>query len=385
MGMSEKSTPGLQPKKLMSLDDLVPEKQEVKTSLGTVYVRHPAVRELAFLEGREDLGDAVLRLVVGRSADKADHTGLPDKDFAALKDADIALLVPAAIRMCGWPPMPGAVTVNELGVAARAGLEAYKQKLNSLVEGMRKKIEVDYSFLGREPLDRLKDQMSGLAALRTGVGSSFLEGRKETDSPSELLGRATGGSMHDLTRTFKDGASIPPGVNTPDPARMLSVEQLRIPRPEDSPIGRATLQTAQQISYLVEKMDKLADIAGGLNQTLVADVLPAWFKEVESGQEHAQTTIAQAAAGLRWAKWALVASVVATLLTAGWQVWVALEIDRENTALQERTEAVLREQLKVQQALIEQQARDADALRQALGRLEVRSRPAPPSRGPVGK
>ena len=385
MGMSEKSTPGPQPKKIQSLDDLVPEKQAIKTSLGTVYVRHPTVRELAFLEGREDLGDAVLRLVVGRSADKTDRTGLPDKDFVALEDADIALLVPAAIRMCGWPPMPGAVTVNELGVAARAGLEAHKEKLNSLVEGMRQKIEVDYSFLGKEPLDRLKDQMSGLAALRTGVGSFFPEGRKETDSPSELLRRATGGSMLDLTRTFKDGASIPPGVNRPDPARTLSVEQLRIPRPEDSPIGRATLQTAEQMGLLVEEMGKLADIVGGLNQTLVADVLPAWFAEVESGQQQAEVTLKQAAAGLRWTKWAVIASVVATLITAAWQVYVARDIDKGNGVLQERTEAVLKEQLKAQQALIEQQARDAEALRQTLSRLQMQTNLKASSSGSSGK
>lgn len=380
--MSAKSTP--EPRTL-SLDDLVPAKQEVHASIGNLYVRHLTVRELAMLEGRQNLGEALLKMVVGRSSDKADHTGLTDEDFDALGEADIALLVPAAIRMCSLPPVMGAVTLDELDAAANAGLEALKQKLKGEVEGIRKKIGEDYSFLGREPLDRLKDQMSGLTALRSGLGSSFLDRLKEAESPTELLRRATEGSTPSYSRTFEESDSILSGVNKLGTERTLHVDRLRVPRPEDSPIGRATLQTAQQISHLVEKMDKLADIAGGLNQTLVADVLPAWFDQVESGQRDAQTTIAQAAAGLRWTKWALGASVVATLLTAGWQVWVALEIDRENTALQERTEAVLREQLKVQQALIEQQARDADALRQALGSLEVRSNPAPPSRGPVAK
>ena len=150
-------------------------------------------------------------------------------------------------------------------------------------------------------------------------------------------------------------------------------------------IGRATLQTAEQMGLLVEEMGKLADIVGGLNQTLVADVLPAWFAEVESGQQQAEVTLKQAAAGLRWTKWAVIASVVATLITAAWQVYVARDIDKGNGVLQERTEAVLKEQLKAQQALIEQQARDAEALRQTLSRLQMQTNLKASSSGSSGK
>jgi hypothetical protein len=420
MGMSEENTPGAEPKK-KSLAALLPEKEAVSTSLGPLFVRHLTASDLPPLDGREDLGAAVLKLLVGRNREKTDHSGLSDEDFAALSEADIAVLVPVAIVKSGWPPLEGARTLGELGSVARAGLDAHKQQLTSLLEGIRTKIGADYSFLGKGALDRLKDQVSGLAALRGGFGGSLQDALKAAESPSEQLRRMAGESSSEQLRRMAgessseqlrrmagsspseqlrrmaeespteqlrrlaEGSSSSPAGTIASPGRPRTVESLRMPSPEDSPIGRATLQTAEQTRLLAAKMDALVDVVGGLNQTLVTDVLPAWFKQVTADQKHAEETLKQAANGLFWTKWAVIASVVATLGTAAWQVHVAREVDRSTGALLERSEAVLKEQLRAQQILIEQQARDAEALRQALSRLQARPPAGAASRGSPDK
>jgi hypothetical protein len=53
-----------------------------------------------------------------------------------------------------------------------------------------------------------------------------------------------------------------------------------------------------------------------------------------------------------------------------WQVDVAKSIDRENSEQQKRAETVMREQLAVQQKLIEQQAKDAAAMREVVATLK---------------
>lgn len=408
VSMTEENAPGAEPKK-KSLAALLPEKKEVPTSLGPLYVRHLTASELPPLDGREDLGAAVLKLLVGRSPEKADHSGLTDEDFAALSEADIALLVPVVIAKNGWPPPEGARTLDELGTVVRAGLDSYKQQLTSLLEGIRTKIGADYSFLGKGVLERLKDQVSGLAALRGGIGSSLQDALKATESPSEQLRRMAGESpseqlrrmagkspseqlrrlagesSSEQLRRLAEGSSSSPAGAWASSGRTVNVESLRIPSPEDSPIGRATLQTAEQTRLLAAKMDALVDVVGGLNQTLVTDVLPAWFEQVAADQKHAEATLKQAADGLFWTKWAVIASVFATLGTAAWQVHVAREVDRSTGALLERSEAVLKEQLRAQQSLIEQQARDAEALREALNRLQARAAAGAASRAVPGK
>lgn len=96
------------------------------------------------------------------------------------------------------------------------------------------------------------------------------------------------------------------------------------------------------------------------------DVLPAWFNKIKEDQTSAKGAFDQAARGLWWTKWAMIASVFVTIVATWWQVDVARSIDRENSEQQKRAEVVLREQLAVQQKLIEQQAKDAAAMREVV-------------------
>lgn len=126
------------------------------------------------------------------------------------------------------------------------------------------------------------------------------------------------------------------------------------------------IESAKNSREVVEKMDALAAVVGGLNQTLVTEVLPSWFRQVERDQKSAKDSLDHAASGLWWTKWAVITSVVVTIFAAWWQVRVAREIDSENTVQQQKSETLLREQLAIQQKSIEQQARDAAQLRTLL-------------------
>ena len=84
-------------------------------------------------------------------------------------------------------------------------------------------------------------------------------------------------------------------------------------------------------------MDALVEVVAGINQTLVKDLLPAWVRQVKASQNGAKVAFNQAATGL---KWAVIASVVVTILVTWWQVSVARDIDRENSVQQKRVENI---------------------------------------------
>ena len=96
-------------------------------------------------------------------------------------------------------------------------------------------------------------------------------------------------------------------------------------------------------------------------------MLPSWIKQVEHDQNGAKESFDQAASGIRWTKWAVIASIVVTMLATWWQVSVARDIDRDNSVQQQKALDILREQLAMQQKFAEQQARESEKLRELLG------------------
>lgn len=131
-------------------------------------------------------------------------------------------------------------------------------------------------------------------------------------------------------------------------------------------MGRATLESAENSRQVAEKMDALVVVVAGLNQAMVQDVLPAWFKKIGEDQQAAKESAGQAARSLQWTKWAVIASVLVTIVATWWQIDVAKSIDRESSEQQKRVEVILKEQLAAQQNLIEQQAKDAAAMREFM-------------------
>lgn len=199
-----------------------------------------------------------------------------------------------------------------------------------------KSLRGSYGFLQDSSFQKLQEQMTGLADLRSSLAGS--------------------GLLHPPKKSAAN-IRIEPPLN------------FSLPRPEDSPLGRATLESAENSRLVALKIDALAEVVAGLNQTMIQDVLPAWFRKVAEDQEEAKKAAKQAANGLFWTKWAVIVSVIVTVLATWWQVSVAKEIDRENSAQQQRAESILREQLATQRSSIDQQARDTAAMREAITAL----------------
>ena len=380
MGEIPEPPPDPQPKK-RSINDLLPEKAGVPTSLGTLYVRHIYGSDWKHFEGDDSnaLGRAAVQRLTTRAQDKRDSSPLTDDDVNALLDEDYAALAPAISKRSGWGGLPAGRV--ELGEAVKRGREQEAQRHQKMLDDMRKSIDSSYAFLGENTLQKLQEQMAGLSSIRQSI--SAMDSLKAAMGSTGLLDR----SIHDVlvgVQSAPDKLSdLGCGTDIFGPAAPRAVEMLSFPippRPEDSALGRATLESAENSREAVQRMDALVAVIGGLNQTLVQDVLPAWFKKVEGDQHQAEKAFSQAGRSLWWTKWAVIASVVVALFGTGLQIYVALKLDHENSKTLRVTESLLRDQLSVQQKLaeqhafeathlrrlVEQQAKDADKLRNLL-------------------
>ena len=183
-----------------------------------------------------------------------------------------------------------------------------------------------------------------------------------SDLSLDLLRRAatTTHFPEEIKRALKQTST---SVNT-EKLHTVETRPMQMPsRPENTPLGRATIESAENSRLVLQRMDGLAAVVGGLNETLVTEVLPSWMKKAEHDQRGARAAFDQAASSLRWTQLAILASIVLTLLATWWQVSVARDIDRENSVQQQKTLDVLREQLASQQKFIEQQAGESERLR----------------------
>ncbi|SFL94532.1 hypothetical protein [Nitrosomonas communis] len=330
-------------------------KAAVKTSISTLYVRHVIDTDWKSFEIDDayELGRAGVRQLSSRIENNRDSAPLSEEDLNAFNEADYLLLVPVISKQNGWGTMPAGAGLKELGETIKAAKkkETERQKKETerhkkMLEGIRKSIDLSYGFLGNDALEKLQVQMAGLADIRSTLSrtSTIEQGIHDAN----LRGIT---SAIETTRTNE----IP---------RIPSLH-----RPDETPLGRASLESAKNSREVAQKMDDLVVVVAGINQTLVQDVLPAWFKQIEEDQRSAKHTFDQAAKGLRWTKWAVIASVIVTILATWVQVEVARDID--NTEQQKQSEAILREQLAAQQKLIEQQIQDAVAMRETISVIKT--------------
>jgi hypothetical protein len=363
-----------QPKpKGLKLSDLLPDKSAVETSLGTLYVRHANTADWKQLDidDAQELGRTVVRLLSNRVEDKNDRGPLSEEDFAALVEVDIHLLARVLGKQNSWGELPDGAGLKELGEAVKAAKAQNVERHKTMLADMRRSIGSSYSFLGKSELKRLQEQMAGLADFNSAV--SGREGLRAAMHAAGLLGAAGKSDLAGMSAFEKAARGAGPlsTLNGIDAPRTLETPPfLTPPRPQDTPLGRATLESAENVRAVAQQVAALVEIVGGLNQTVVKDVLPAWFDQVKANQDSAAVALTQAANGLWWTKWAVIVSVVVTVLTTWWQVSVSREIDRGDTEQQKQIAEALRGQLEVQKEILKQQALDAAATREAIAALK---------------
>lgn len=159
---------------------------------------------------------------------------------------------------------------------------------------------------------------------------------------------------------------------------ILNVAPVRLPNLEDGPIGRtarAGEEAAAQLREVAGLTGQMVSEIGKLNQAVITQVLPAWFASLKDDAEATRDAARQAQSNLFWAKWALIASVVATLGTAAWQVWLTRGYELESDQQQATIERLLKEQVGQNKRLVEAQESQSAAMKEFLSR---------PQQGSVG-
>lgn len=348
------------PKKSLNILLKRPVKTPVQTSLGILYVRNAYVSDWTLFESDdpETLGKLAVRQLVSKIEDKEDDTPLADEDLDALDNTDFEMLVPVIAKQSNWGEASIGANLQLLGQLMIDVKNLEKARFKKQIEDMRKSIDVSYKFLGKSSLDKLKDQLVDIADISRNLPSSLIQNAlKNSMSGTDVLREAMrSAGLHDTLRASalndtvrNSGAGIP--LNIPSP-EMKSIPMP--PRPEDTPIGRGIIENAKHSRGMALKIDALAEVVGGLNQTLVTEVLPAWFKQVENNQHQANIVLNQAKSGLTWTKWTLIVSVIVSTMLTGWQILDTRELDSNNNIQQKKVESLLREQLATQKELIEQ-------------------------------
>ncbi len=356
----------------LDLAKFLPLKVAVETSRGRLYVRPPRTNDWKKFEGDvRDVGVAAIQQLCSRIEDKKNFEPLGQEDFNNLTDTDIHALVPVIFRLVGGEEISDRDGIDELGSAVKAERLKQLELQEKLHADMRKSIESSYGFLGRGPLENLQEQMAKLVDIRSksflssdALHATMNSSRLASDEIRRALEKSSEYNKALRYASIDDSSS---GIRA-ETMRDLSV---LIPTPpENTVLGRATLESAANSRELAQNMDDLVDLVAGLNQTVVKDVLPAWVNQVQTVQQGSKVAFEQAAAGLWWTKWAVITSVLVTVLATWWQVFVTKEIDRENSEQQKRIEELLGKQVEMQRNFAEQQARDAAAMRDAISILK---------------
>lgn len=182
--------------------------------------------------------------------------------------------------------------------------------------------------------------------------------------------------LKDIAASLK--ASAPPVDRSEQPPHSLTdidLASTTMPFPEQTPIGRATLDSAAHTKRMSEGVAELATIMAEIHDMLVKKVFPAWFAQVTAAEDKAQQSYSQAADSIRLAKWAIWISagvaVVVTIAATWWQTSISRDMDAENGKQQARIEAIMSELLAAQRLQADQQAADSTALRELLERQQA--------------
>jgi hypothetical protein len=376
----------------LDLDALTPEKVPVQTSLGTLYAGAHGFPQSALKDDQdEEVGRKVVKHTCSRVEHKNDTAPLSDEVVAALTDEDIAVLGPVVAKQQRWLADDRPNNFAAIGHAAKGAQERQSKLVQAEFKKMQDSLSSSFGFLNQATLQKLRDDMTGLSVLR-----------KLTESPGasaillkaaeDLRNHREGGVLDAIKKSSPDslGAmaslsdSLTRRLDQPPPPPELRIDTPRVFHPEDSPLGRAALRNADNSEQTVELMRELTKHMAGVQETLVREVLPQWIAQVMREQDKANADSAQAArntanaaASLRWAKWAIAASIVVTVAATWWQVQVAREIDSSNTKQLQRAEELLQEQLAAQRQAAEQRRAESQHLIEVVGKaLEQRKQPA---------
>lgn len=319
----------------------------VETSAGTLYARYLTADDLSSLEKIEEIdhvGISAIQLATSRSSD-GEFERLPDVVLHRLSDGDCQVLATEIARQSGMTWSPSRPILHSFGLAIKQMNAERADERKQLHESISR----SYRFLEQPTMDRLQQQLGSLGRLTASAHSL-------RDHWSHLFQPSSAKQVYEEEQRIQAEKALQSRL-----AEALietrAPQLYEPPQFQETPLGRATLEGVRSTREVSQKMDALVEVVGGLNQTLITEVLPGWIKQVEQDQAAANKNIQHAAKGLTWTKWAVIVSVVVSVLVTWWQVWVAREIDAGNSVQAKKIEQLTAELLVAQKRMIELQER----------------------------
>lgn len=343
--MTEQNPSESRPKKLVLRRR---ERVPAQTTQGQLFARHVVAGDLGTFSGYvkngnvistdfEALGKLALLTLVCSDEGAERTPALTEETYSHLTDADVALLATAVAQACELEASPTIDTLAALGSALSGYLLSTTKQIAESSAAIKQSIDSTFGSLSQTLRSNLGDRFSELSAVRSALGASS----------------AVGAALQAQQRSNSTiGAALGNTAARFDSVRIPDFEAIRPLRFEDSAAGRtaarsasASEESARQLTEVAGLMAKMGEQMAALQTVFLSEVLPEWFRNLEDGARATNTTLRQAESSLSWAKWALVASVVLSVLMTGWQVWLAREYKLENDKQQESSELLMRQQL----------------------------------------
>lgn len=360
----------------------------VATSIGQLFAHPLKARDMDVFktfdvdtqepERLRELGGALLRRLVRVESADDGSGGIPTELYERLSTQDIEALARGAAEACRLEPLPGEASGPEELAAALL------KKFADGAASIQQTLEQSFSSLSASVQSTLGERLRGLSATRDALKGSSAVGAvlRALEDQERILKKMKGPTLPTIEVNLpKIGAAfngLPkmPSVEVPPP---LSLPEIQLPPFEQTATGRAALageESARQLREVAGCMGAMADNLAGLHEVFLTQVIPKWKEELEEGTKATTTTLQQAERNIKLAKWALVASVVATVLMTCWQLWIARAYKLEADSQQDRMEHLMTAQLEESRKANQRLADDAKQLRESLARAASAAAPA---------
>jgi len=340
----------------------------VDTTRGQLNARHVAVKDIgtfskilskgdaATSSDYEELGKLALLTLVSAPGDMECLPALTEETLETLSAADVVALARAVAEACDLEASSSVNSLKALGNALFDSLSEVTKQISETSAKIERTIGQSFRTLSDTLQSDLGNRFSELSSIRNALGTS---------AAVEALGKSHSTRIGTLG-TVTAGLTIPPTSSLTSIPRTPSLDAFRPPKFEETAAGRtaaraasASEESAKQLNEVAGLMGTMTEKMAGLHTVFLSEVLPKWNADLQDSADATNTTLRQAKSSLFWAKWALVASVVVSILLTTWQVWQAREYKLENDKQQERSERLMTEQLKAVLELNKQIAKQA--------------------------
>ncbi|MDP1766228.1 MAG: hypothetical protein Q8K83_04930 [Methylotenera sp.] len=362
---------GADKKSILSI--MLKDRKPVTTSQGTFYVRHLSVGDMKtfagyFDEGKDKasqdlraLGELALKTLVCTDNDPEKTSVLTEEIFSQLSSTDIELLIDGVIEVNGLTPLPQSKTLECLGSVVFDKVTSDIKSTLEMAKNLKRSMSSAFGSLPQSAMKSLVDSMSSLNTVRDSLKlSPAVEAYRKLQEDNDRL---LGGMAH------KDLLAQANILETPQ----HRMPELYRPKFEETPIGRAAIaseDSATQLREVAGLVGDMADKLATLHTVFLTEVIPQWVDSLEKNSGAMRITLSQTEKSLFWAKWALIASVVVTILMTVWQIWIVREYKLENDKQQTTSVLIMKEQLKASQELNKQLKTDAMQLKEELVKLQ---------------